>query len=537
MAQLRYLDDAGQLQTKTLDVEHFVVGRAPGCQIVLDDDTISREHIRIDMEPDGRFRVRDMGSRNRSFVNGELATETLLVAGDILRIGDRVLEFLDTTIARDELSLDFLTENHEQPGDCDWIKLKNPVSLLTSQVEQLALLWSDLPLMTRAEDIADLALGQMLLDLQADRGLIALRGESKTDLRPLAHRALRRPSTGAMTAVNQAFFFAPVLQSLAGRYPQTTSKIDAKAPYASTAIVTPLTFRGDVVGVMYIDRAVSKKPFTAAALQYAIAAGAQIGAMLGEASRKLVRSAAREGVAWMTTLRRVQSALGTPIESSDTFDVAAKRFAGRVRCGDFADVIHIDDQQCCGLVVDGGGHGITGIVQATAIRAGLRTCLSVSEDSISDPAPLFNELNRMLASSPTRQVLACTYMGIDTSAGRLTYINAGGSPPLLMVAAGRLVTLDQPSLVLGIDPDYVYEATRVDLPEVFRVVSHTDGLAEATNRAGEALGDQRLHEALLDRDAFAGVDEVVAIIAALWSNHMAGSQPDDDALVLVIGRG
>ena len=30
MAQLRYLDDAGQLQTKTLDVEHFVVGRAPG---------------------------------------------------------------------------------------------------------------------------------------------------------------------------------------------------------------------------------------------------------------------------------------------------------------------------------------------------------------------------------------------------------------------------------------------------------------------------------------------------------------------------
>ena len=537
MAQLRYLDDAGQLQTKTLDVDHFVIGRAPGSQIVFDDDTISREHLRIDMEPDGRFRVRDLGSRNRSFVNGELVSETLLVAGDIVRVGDRVLEFLDSTVARDELRVDFLTENHEQPTDCDWAKLKNPISLSASQAEQLSLLWSDLPLMARAEDIADLALGQILLDLQADRGLISLRGESKTDLRPLAHRALRRPSTGSMTAVNQAFFFAPILQNMAGRYPQSASKIDAKATFASTAIVAPLTFRGDIVGVLYIDRAVSKKPFPAAALQYCLAAGAQIGAMLGEASRKLVRSAAREGVAWMTTLRHVQSALGMPIESSDTFDVAAKRFAGRVRCGDFADVIHLDEQQCCGLVVDGGGHGITGIVQATAIRAGLRTCIAVSEDSISDPAPIFNELNRMIASSPTRQVLACTYIGIDISSGRLAYINAGGSPPLLMVAAGRLVTLDHPSLVLGIDPDYVYEATRVDLPEAFRVICHTDGLAEATNRAGEALGDQRLHEALLDRDAFSSVDEVVATVAALWSNHLSGSQPDDDALLLVIGRG
>jgi serine phosphatase RsbU (regulator of sigma subunit) len=106
-----------------------------------------------------------------------------------------------------------------------------------------------------------------------------------------------------------------------------------------------------------------------------------------------------------------------------------------------------------------------------------------------------------------------------------------------MVAPGRLVTLDQASLVLGIDPDYMYEATRVDLPEVFRVVCHTDGLGEATGAAGEPLGEQRLHEALLDRDAFSGVGEVLAKVGRVWSSHVAGSQPDDDALVFVIGRG
>jgi len=537
MAQLRYLDDNGQLQTKTLDVEHFILGRAPSSQIVMDDDTISREHLRIDMEPDGRFRVKDLGSRNRSYVNGELITETLLVGGDIVRIGDRVLEFLDTTVAEEQINLDFLTESTDPPPDCEWAKLKQPVSLTLHQAERLSALWTDLPLMARSEDIAELALGQVLLELQADRGMIALRGESKTDLRPLAHRALRRPSTGGMTPVNGAFLSAPILQSVAGRYPTVASKINPKAQFASTGIVAPLTFRGDVVGVLYVDRATSKKPFSAAAMQFALAAAAQIGAMLGEATRKLVRAAAREGVAWMTTLRRVQTALGTPIEGSDAFDVAFNRFPGRVRCGDFADVVHVDEQQCCGIVVDGGGHGITGVVQASAIRAGIRTCVAVMEDGAADPAPMFNELNRMIASSPTRQILPCTYFAIDMAAGKLVYINAGGAPPMLMVAAGRLVTLDQPSLVLGIDPDYVYEATRVDLPETFRVVCHTDGLVEATNRAGEALGDGRLHEALLHRDAFINANEILATVSNLWSNHLSGAQPDDDALVLIVGRG
>jgi hypothetical protein len=375
------------------------------------------------------------------------------------------------------------------------------------------------------------------LDVQADRGLIALRGEEKTDLRPLTYRALRRPAGGSIPPVSQSFILAPLLQSVAGRYPRSSSKLSAIKQYAATAVAAPLTFKGDVVGVLYVDRPTAKKPFPPAALQYCLATAAQAGAMLGEASRRLVRSAAREGVAWMTTLRRVQSSLTNPATSSDTFDVATKCYPGRARCGDFGDVIHLDEQRCCCVITDGGGRGITGIVQATAIRAGVRAALAVSEDALMDPTMMFNELNEMVASSPARQVLPCTYVGIDLAAGKLAYVNAGGMPPLLMVAPGRLVTLDQASLVLGVDPDYMYEATRVDLPEVFRVVCHTDGLGEATGAASEPLGEQRLHEALLDRDAFSGVEEVLARIGRVWSSHVAGSQPDDDALVFVIGRG
>jgi serine phosphatase RsbU (regulator of sigma subunit) len=100
-----------------------------------------------------------------------------------------------------------------------------------------------------------------------------------------------------------------------------------------------------------------------------------------------------------------------------------------------------------------------------------------------------------------------------------------------------LVTLDQPALVLGVDKDYLYEGTRVDLPECFRIVCCTDGLIEAASAGGEVVGEQRLHEALLDRDAFAAAASVVSRIGGVWSSHIAGGQADDDALVLVLARG
>ena len=154
-----------------------------------------------------------------------------------------------------------------------------------------------------------------------------------------------------------------------------------------------------------------------------------------------------------------------------------------------------------------------------------------------DPVEMFSALNRLIASTQARQILPCTYVGIDVTAGKLTYIAAGTPPPLVMVAPGRLVTMDQPSLVLGVDGDYVYEATRVDLPEVFRVVVHTDGLSEATNASGEAVTDHNLHDALLEREAFASAGEVIARLARVFTQHLAGAQPDDDALILVVGRG
>ncbi|MCH7813363.1 MAG: FHA domain-containing protein [Planctomycetes bacterium] len=95
MPQIRYLDEAEHVRTVELGTGKFVIGRVASCDVTFVDDMISREHAQITALDDGRYSVKDLGSRNKTYLNGQLVTETVLAGGDIIRLGEHVLEFLD----------------------------------------------------------------------------------------------------------------------------------------------------------------------------------------------------------------------------------------------------------------------------------------------------------------------------------------------------------------------------------------------------------------------------------------------------------
>src|SRR5512145_281569 len=64
-----------------------VLGRAASCDEVLDGSSVSREHTQCTFRGPVLL-VRDMNSRNGTYVNGRPVTETPLAANDALRIGD-----------------------------------------------------------------------------------------------------------------------------------------------------------------------------------------------------------------------------------------------------------------------------------------------------------------------------------------------------------------------------------------------------------------------------------------------------------------
>jgi pSer/pThr/pTyr-binding forkhead associated (FHA) protein len=84
------------------------VGRAKVCQLHIPNATVSRLHCLLDIDPPAIY-IRDLGSRNGTFVNGELIGirdphhtmeeaaleeqhEFTLQSGDKIELGDLVLE-------------------------------------------------------------------------------------------------------------------------------------------------------------------------------------------------------------------------------------------------------------------------------------------------------------------------------------------------------------------------------------------------------------------------------------------------------------
>ena len=88
---LRVVSGADAGRTVEIPAEQgrsFVLGRVRGCDLVIRDEGASRHHAELRTEPAGGLRVRDLGSANGTFVDGQRIKEAMLSGGEELRIGD-----------------------------------------------------------------------------------------------------------------------------------------------------------------------------------------------------------------------------------------------------------------------------------------------------------------------------------------------------------------------------------------------------------------------------------------------------------------
>ncbi|HEY3727944.1 MAG TPA: FHA domain-containing protein [Solirubrobacteraceae bacterium] len=70
--------------------EELLVGRHPGCDVVLGDLTVSRRHARLRFR-DGNWVLHDLGSTNGTLVNDARVVRCQLRPGDRVAIGDERL--------------------------------------------------------------------------------------------------------------------------------------------------------------------------------------------------------------------------------------------------------------------------------------------------------------------------------------------------------------------------------------------------------------------------------------------------------------
>lgn len=100
MAKLTLRAADGSTREVSLD-DHgsLTIGRSPECEFHLDEVQASRRHCTVVRLQSG-FEVADLGSTNGTLVNGQLTKRKKLEHGDVIRIGQSEITFVDESAAR-----------------------------------------------------------------------------------------------------------------------------------------------------------------------------------------------------------------------------------------------------------------------------------------------------------------------------------------------------------------------------------------------------------------------------------------------------
>lgn len=111
--QLEITPSVGKRWVYAVEKPLIKIGRSPHCDVPLDDPLVSREHCLVQLKAEGPF-VEDLSSANGTLVNEQRVTQTLLNAGDRIRLG--LSEIVFVQVAPGEPGPPPMPARPEKPG-------------------------------------------------------------------------------------------------------------------------------------------------------------------------------------------------------------------------------------------------------------------------------------------------------------------------------------------------------------------------------------------------------------------------------------
>ncbi len=198
--------------------------------------------------------------------------------------------------------------------------------------------------------------------------------------------------------------------------------------------------------------------------------------------------------------------------------------------GDCYDILPLDDGRVLVALGDVAGKGSPAALLMALLLAMLRTLV----DEGFEAAPLMARLNAQVARhAPASRFITLFLAWFEPSSGRVVYVNAGQTPPLVRRAGGSLERLREGGIALGMFEGATYTAgeTRLEAGDV--LVMYSDGLTEAENRAGVPFDEAGI-ESVLRARPWAGAQDVGRALFAAVDAHVSEARLLDDLTVLVL---
>jgi phosphoserine phosphatase RsbU/P len=538
-------DGARRFARVTQTPFHIGRGAETGNHLQLSDRRISRNCAAIVTEAN-RFYLEDRGQRRGLFVNGEKIESRELQNGDAISFGleDSYEIIFRNSSGTDDESIPHLLTRIEhitasEPTGSGGLRKLNLL------LEATTLLHSQLPL----DSVLGTMLDHAVSVTDADRGLL-LEGDNPANLKVrLARRSggLRLPPeslTPSQTAIQLALKqHSPVItEDLAQTDMDLAAAQSIVAQRLRAVVVIPLyanlrantqesminVKRGEFLGVLYMD---SRRPAAFSKLDRQIldALAADAASILDNA-RLVERERERQRMEQEINIARdiQQALLPRDFREFPHLAVSGINFPCLSVGGDYFDVFPLSDKRTAFLIADVSGKGL-GAALLTTMLQGALSGMTLG----TDPARVFNHVNRFLCSHSEVGRYATMFFGILDEDGEMDYINAGHPSPFLIRRGVAEEPFTEGSYPVGLVQEAEYVTARVKLEPGDTLILFSDGVTEAMDPGEELYGVPRLREVLTGQSDCA-LDKLQKSILESVENFSKGAHQADDLTLLIV---
>ena len=532
-ARLHVSDTQGR-RVVVLDRPLFLIGRRTAADLQIVSTDVSREHAEI-VQEDGRFLLRDRGSRYGTFVNGEQITERVLQHGDRIRLG-----------RTDAIELIFATDAAKTTGFLDASSDATNLRQMAAILNGLRALGSGRVL----DEILQLVMDSALDVTKAERGFMMLaniegelefkiaRGKGKTMLSGTTFETSKKIPLDVFRTGKSQTVGDLMDVNIQGQHDRTIA-VGIRHVLCVPLKVTPMSEAGSgardmrVIGVLYLDGR-EKSSIMSEATRASLEAFATQAALAIESARLYAESAEKARIDRdLRIAAEIQRALlPEPKYDSTTCDLAADSIPCRTVGGDFFDYIEIGDRGLGFALGDVAGKGPPAALLAAAVQTNFAAQAPISDN----PAETMERVNKALLRRAIEARFATMFYGAITNDGALSYCNAGQEPPLV-VRASSIEWLEEGGPVLGLLSIATYAYGTVQLHPGDLVVVCSDGVTEARNLANDEFGRDRLVEALHGRHGQKPDTALEHLLAVIKQFSQGAAQADDITALILRYRG
>lgn len=530
-----------------------MLGRALDCQVHIRDLTVSRRHARITLQ-DGRFVIEDLGSGNGTFVNDKAITRHPLSHLDVIKVCSARFQFEE--VARPSASITMVgvagtgkpeivkTVDANRPilqQDTDALTSVTSPKELLKMASRLKTIYAVSSAISSILDIDEL-LPEILNHLfeifpRSQRAFLMLVEDEGKKLTPKAVKRRNAKDAAELTVprtiLHQVLSERHAVLSHDAMEDQRFKQGRSVANFGVRAMMcAPLIWRGEVVGVVYLD-SLGIAAFSQPDLELLTGVAGQAAVALGNAKlhEELLKRQRLEQDLHLAE-RIQQSFLPRRLPDVEGYTFSARYDPAFEVGGDFYDFIQLPGGRIGVVIGDVSGKGIGAALYMARLTRDIRF-FALAEP---DPAQVLAALNRAVGDIGQDDIfVTLLYLVLDPTQHRIAMANAGHMPAVIRRAHPSELQVRETisGLPLGVLPEADYQTDEVELVPGDTVLLFTDGLVEAMSPSREMFGMDRLKEVV--RAGPTTASTVLEHIVRTVQGHVAEAPQFDDTTVLCLG--